>query len=358
MSFIFKKIRTLASWHSIYLFSITIAVMILFGFSFFLPSIIKMEVGQQSMIPQFKVKSKKFAVTPKPTPSTTPQTTPKPQPPTQPEVQQSPKVQVANTPPPTPPPVTPAPNSSVPSLQPATSSSPTGSTSTGTGSTGSDTNSNSSTTSISYTSSNWSGYFSSTSTYKYTAVSGDWTEDTPTGNGSSNSYDATWIGVGGITTNDLIQVGINNTVSSTGQISTQAFYEMLPSPSVTVSGFKVSPGDSITASITETSTDMWSITLNDLTQNETFNKVVSYTSSLSSAEWIEEDPSSIKGGLLPLDNFGTVKFGKAFTIVNGTSSNLLQINANSVTMVNSSGKPEAVPSAIGNDGASFSVQWQ
>ncbi len=193
---------------------------------------------------------------------------------------------------------------------------------------------------------------------KYTAVSGDWIADSPTTSGSAASYDANWIGIGGITGSDLIQVGINNAVSANGKVTTQVFYEMLPAPSVTIVSFKVVPGDSITASITETATNAWTITLTDVTQNETFTKDVSYTSSLSSAEWIEEDPSDINGSLLPLDNFGSIDFTQTVTTANGSNDNLAQAEADSVTMVNASGIQEAVPSAPGSDEASFSVQWK
>ena len=269
--------------------------------------------------------------------------------------------------------VTPAPNSSVPTLQPVSSTSTTSTTSSSTSSTSTQpTTSSTSTSSTSsstsstqtnppasqYTSSNWSGYFSATSGTKYTAVYGSWTADSPTSSGSTTSYDGTWIGIGGITSTDLIQAGVNNSVTSAGAISTQVFYETLPSPAKTIVGFKVLPGDTIIVSIVESATNSWTITIQDTTQKETYTNTVNYTSSLSSAEWIEEDPSQTNGQLYPLDNFGTVNFYQTTATANGSSNNLTQLNANSITMVNSTGATVAQPSVIGSDNASFSVQYK
>lgn len=311
-----------------------------------------------------------IAPRPKPTPpKPAPTAAPKPAPVVAPAPVASPKPVPTIAPAaPAPAPITPTPSSSVPTLKPApttTTSSSTTSSSSGTSTSGSSSTSSSSPSSsgsttstpatTQYQSTNWSGYFSATTNTQYTSVAGSWTAVSPTNSTGTTAYDANWIGIGGITSNDLIQVGINNEVSSTGQLTVQAFYETLPSPATTISSLSVSPGDSIKASITEVAPNSWIITITDETQNKTYTKTVSYTSSLSSAEWIEEDPSDTSGALLPLDNFGTVNFTQALTTANSTSSNLTQLNANSITMVNSSGGAEATPSAIGTDGASFSV---
>jgi hypothetical protein len=208
---------------------------------------------------------------------------------------------------------------------------------------------------VSYNSTNWSGYLSDYSSVKYTVVSGQWVIPNPTGNGTSTTADATWVGIGGVTTNDLIQIGTEDNVTSSGKVYSAAFYELLPNASVQIPSLNVVPGDTISASISETSSNEWSLTITDDTSNQTYTTTLAYTSSLSSAEWIEEDPSSVNGSLLPLDNFGTVPFSNAFTTVNGESLDLSAINADNVTMVNSTGQNIAVPSAISSNGSSFSV---
>lgn len=188
------------------------------------------------------------------------------------------------------------------------------------------------------------------------SVSAAWTAPTPTGNGSTLSADATWIGIGGISTNDLIQVGTEDTVSASGTVSTSAFYEMLPDAAQTVPGVTVNPGDSISASLNEISAGQWTISINDLTDNESYTTTVSYSSSNSSAEWIEEDPSFTSGRLVPFDDYGTVNFSDCTTTDNGSSETIDNAGANSITMVNRSDQDISVPSSLSNN--DFSVSWQ
>lgn len=265
------------------------------------------------------------------------------------EAPPAPKVVHTSVPQPT---SAPSPGKGVSSLAPTPSSSPSGSSGSSTGSGSSTSSPPPSTTN--YTSENWSGYLINSGSLS--TISASWIAPTPTGNGSSTSADATWIGIGGVSSSDLIQVGTENTVSPSGTVSTGAFYEMLPAVAQNISGLTVNPGDSITASITESSSNQWSITITDNTDKETFTTSVSYNSSNSSAEWIEEDPSYSTGGLVPLDDFHTVSFSDCLTTDNGVSANIDSLGADSVTMVNSQNQPIAVPSSLSNN--AFSVSWQ
>ncbi|HLI52026.1 MAG TPA: G1 family glutamic endopeptidase, partial [Thermomicrobiaceae bacterium] len=75
----------------------------------------------------------------------------------------------------------------------------------------------------------------------------------------------------------------------------------------------------------------------------------------SSAEWIEEAPTTGQRLLLPLDNFGTVKFTGATTVEKGKSRTIAQAGGKSVTMYGPTDQPLAKPSALGSNGSSFSV---
>jgi hypothetical protein len=240
--------------------------------------------------------------------------------------------------------VVPAPGSSVSSLTPA----PTPPSGSGSGSSGS-----SSGTTTSYTSTNWSGYMATTGTFS--TISGAWNATTPTGNGSTTTADGTWIGIGGVSSDDLIQVGTDNTVSAGGHVTATAFYEMLPAASEPIATITVTPGDSMTASITKGSGNQWTITITDKTDNESYTNTVTYASTESSAEWIEEDPSYTETRQIPFDNFGTADFSAALTTMNGSSANLTTGSAAPITMVNQADQTIAVPSAIGSDNESFSV---
>lgn len=186
-----------------------------------------------------------------------------------------------------------------------------------------------------------------------TTVSASWTTPTVTGNGSTTSADATWIGIGGVSSNDLIQVGTEDTVSASGTVSAGAFYEMLPAASQIIPGITVSQGDSMSASVSEISTGQWTITITDTTDSESFTTNVSYTSTNSSAEWIEEDPSYSNGHLVPFDNFGLASFTNCKTTDNGTLELIDNAGADPVTMVNRSNQPIATPSSL--SGNAFSV---
>jgi hypothetical protein len=112
----------------------------------------------------------------------------------------------------------------------------------------------------------------------------------------------------------------------------------------------------VTVSITEQSagTGVWQIAFKNNSTGQTYQTTVHYTSSQSSAEWIEEAPAG-RGGILPLDSFGTIPVSGATAVANGQTVDLAQAGAQPITMLNTAGQPLAVPSAIGSNGSSFSV---
>ncbi|MBV9545427.1 MAG: hypothetical protein JOY61_13745, partial [Chloroflexi bacterium] len=153
------------------------------------------------------------------------------------------------------------------------------------------------------TSQNWAGYAATGGTF--TAVTGTWTvpQFTPD---SQPGADATWVGIGGVTSRDLIQAGTQQTVSGNGTTQYETWVETLPQASHPVP-LTINPGDSVTISITQQQTpDQWTVDYKNNTTGQTFSANETYQSSLSSAEWIEESPSSLRNRQLPLDNFGTV----------------------------------------------------
>jgi hypothetical protein len=200
------------------------------------------------------------------------------------------------------------------------------------------------------TSRNWSGYETTNGTF--TTVTGTWTIPQATGSGHT-SMDAAWVGIGGIKSSDLIQSGTQNIVDPSGQVSTTAFYELLPASSQTLP-VTVKAGDSVTVSITQQSTNQWLINFNNNSTGQNYQNTVAYTSSYSSAEWIEEAPSSGRT-IVPLDNFETVQFTAANTTENGNKVTISGSNAQAITLVNNRRQVLASPSMLGNDGSSFSI---
>jgi hypothetical protein len=162
------------------------------------------------------------------------------------------------------------------------------------------------------------------------------------------------VGIGGVSSRDLIQAGTQD-VTAGGQHEFQSWIELLPAASQQVP-LAVAPGDSVTVSILEQGqgSGTWQISMKNNTSGQSYQTTVSYTSSESSAEWIEEAPAG-QGGILPLDSFGSVGFSNATAVDNGQTVELAQTGAQSITMLNASRQALAVASAIGSDGASFTV---
>jgi hypothetical protein len=234
--------------------------------------------------------------------------------------------------------VTPAPTSAVPSLAPST------------------TQPTKTSAATAYQSTNWAGYLVTGS--NYTSVSGNWVAPSPVATSSSvESADGTWIGIGGVTSSDLIQIGTENTVSPSGAVTTAGFYELLPAGAQTTQLMSVQPGDRLSASITQTAATQWTISMSNITSGQTFSKSVTYNSSFSSAEWIEEDPSYQDGSLVLLDNFRTTQFSNAFTTANGNTLSASAIGASPITLVGSGGATGHGASPGPLSGSSFVVSY-
>lgn len=200
------------------------------------------------------------------------------------------------------------------------------------------------------TSRNWSGYVSTGGT-SYTSVSGTWVIPKPDANVAG--IDATWVGIGGANTTDLIQAGTEATVNGDGTVSYDAWTETLPQSTRTIT-LPVNAGDTVSVSITEQAAGLWVVSMKNVTTGGTFSTTIRYNSSKSSAEWIEEAPS-VGRGIAPLDNFGSVTFTSGSVTVDGKIQTLAGANAKAVTMADAANQPLAIPSALGSDGSSFTV---
>src|SRR5216117_2190494 len=203
--------------------------------------------------------------------------------------------------------------------------------------------------SVTSSSSNWSGYAANGGTF--TSVTATWT--VPTVSATSSGADATWIGIGGLSSSDLIQAGTQAMVDGSGTVEYSSWIEMLPAPSRNVP-LSVSAGDSVTVTITQQSGNDWLIAMKNNTTNGTYNVTVQYDSSNSSAEWVQEAPS-VGRGLVSLDQFGAVQFSGASAVRDGKAMSLSALGAKAITMINAQGQPIAQPSTLSSDGSSFTI---
>lgn len=201
-------------------------------------------------------------------------------------------------------------------------------------------------------SNNWSGYSVTGGTY--TSVTGTWVVPQDNGSGSAGAT-ATWVGIGGVSSRDLIQAGTQETSNGSGAVQYQAWVETLPQASQNVP-FTVSPGDSVTVTITETdpSTQTWSIEFKNNTTGKTYQTSTQYSSSNSSAEWIQEAPTSGRR-LVPVDSYGLVQFSNAMATKDGNSVTIAEAGATPITMVDSSGNAVSSPTSLTADGKGFRV---
>ena len=211
---------------------------------------------------------------------------------------------------------------------------------------------------------NWAGYVAQSQTTNtindYTSVTGTWTVPTVTASAAnaaastgSGQADATWVGIGGVTSHDLIQAGTQAMVQN-GAVVYNAWVETLPGYSQTIS-LQVQSGDSITTTLGQESAGVWRVTIVNNTTGQSYSATRAYNSSLSSAEWVEEMVSNTSAKFIPLDSFGSVAFTNVSAAVNGTSESLAQLGAQPLQMVNGQGQMLATASGIGSDNASFTV---
>src|SRR3989441_2038033 len=203
--------------------------------------------------------------------------------------------------------------------------------------------------SVTSSSSNWSGYAANGGAF--TSVTATWT--VPTVSATSSGADATWVGIGGLTSNDLLQAGTQAMVDGSGTVEYSSWIEMLPQSSRNVP-LTVSAGDSVTVTITQQSGNDWLISIKNNTTGGTYNVTVQYRSSTTSAERVQEAPS-VGRGLISLDQFGTVQFSRASAIRDGKAMSLGALSAKAITMINGQGQAIAQPSTVASDGSSFTV---
>ncbi len=177
-----------------------------------------------------------------------------------------------------------------------------------------------------WVSSNWSGYELANfqTGQKYTSAYVTWVVPTvtygqSTDSASSTEYSANWVGIGGFCENrlctradrTLIQLGTEQDVSPSGTTQYYAWYEMLPAAETPITTLAISPGDTMTASLSCGTTcsqkkQTWNLSMTDETTGQSWSGTFSYASSQLSVEWIEEAP--YLNGILPLADFVTAHF--------------------------------------------------
>jgi Peptidase A4 family len=199
-------------------------------------------------------------------------------------------------------------------------------------------------------STNWSGYAVTGSAGAFTSVSSSWTVPAASCSGSSAQYAAFWVGLDGYNSSSVEQTGTDSDCNGSSP-DYYGWYEMYPAYPVYFSN-PVVPGDSITASVTFSGTQTYTLVLTDSTQGWTQTITQDEAGlSRSSAEVITEAPSS-SSGVLPLADFGTVSYSAS----GANGSSLGGQTPTSIVMINGSGQDKDSTSAIDGSGG-FSNIW-
>lgn len=216
-------------------------------------------------------------------------------------------------------------------------------------------------------SNNWAGYNQGTleqGSTLFHSVSAQWIVPTASQHTSGQAeYSSDWIGIGGgcvdancaVTDPTLIQTGTEQDVSASGQRSYSAWWELVPAPSLTITSLTVHPGDRMSASIAELAafSDVWTITIKDLSDGQSYSNTVPYPSTHATAEWIQETPLilSTNAGFAAQPNLTSPAFDLATT--NGASANLKP--SEEIQLIDSSGNVIGTPSSPDPDGDGFNV---
>ncbi len=210
-------------------------------------------------------------------------------------------------------------------------------------------------------STNWSGYAVTGSDGAFTSVSASWTQPTATctsssgggrrgGRGSSDKYAAFWVGLDGYSSDSVEQTGSDSDCDGTTP-DYYGWYEMYPADPVYFTN-TVKPGDAMSASVTFSGTETYTLVLTDATQGWTETITKNETGlDRSSAEVITEAPSS-SSGVLPLADFGTVNY----TAATANGSSMGTQSPTEIIMVDNSGAEKDTTSSMSSAGA-FSNTW-
>ncbi len=204
---------------------------------------------------------------------------------------------------------------------------------------------------------NWSGYAVTPSGGAVTAVSSTFT--VPSAGLVPPGFAATWTGIGGYNTSDLIQAGTaEQSAPDNPLVGPQyyAWYELLPASETQLTGCggdancTVTPGDAISVNISQVSGNTWSISMTD-SGHWSWSKNVTYSSSESSGEWILEAPTLVAQTLLA--PVGTVHFGPTSTYTTGGVTHTIAQGDPTQIFLSPGVVNEATPSALASDGQSF-----
>ncbi|KAI0014546.1 peptidase A4 family-domain-containing protein [Xylariomycetidae sp. FL0641] len=160
----------------------------------------------------------------------------------------------------------------------------------------------------------------------YNMVTGTFTVPTPKSSGSGTASASAWVGIDGDTCGTaILQTGVDFTVSRSGAVSYDAWYEWYPDYAYDFSGISISAGDTITVTVDASSTSAGVATVENVSTGQTVTHSFSRESAELceyNAEWIVEDFES-GGALVNFADFDSVTFTDCSTNKGGVSGSTI-----------------------------------
>jgi hypothetical protein len=201
------------------------------------------------------------------------------------------------------------------------------------------------------TSTNWAGYDATGG--PFTSVTATWTEPAVPPS-DTDAYADFWVGLDGDQSPDQAQSQTVEQIGTEGYsqgdaVGYDVWYEMYPQLPVTVP-LAISPGDAFTATVTTDGESDFTLAIDNDTTGASYTTTKTLADAqLSSAEVIAEAPYD--DGVLPLADFGLVNF----TACAFDGEPVGDFAWNQIDMASDADVAEADTSALGSNGASFSV---
>jgi len=216
---------------------------------------------------------------------------------------------------------------------------------------------------------NWSGYVATGQTF--TSVSGSWTVPTVTCVGTTNANVSQWVGIDGIDSAQVEQVGTDSSCNYFGPFY-NAWWEMYGDTTapdgafyfevgLPIATYPVQPGDVMNASVSVTD-GVWNMTIVDVTEGWNYTKLVggaNPTPLQSCAEWIVERSGIVIGGV---QSIGTTASSTPVTITDATAStasmtgSISSFTSQPFNVTNpQTGQPLLTTGPLSSDGSSFTV---
>jgi hypothetical protein len=168
---------------------------------------------------------------------------------------------------------------------------------------------------------NWGGYADLGVTSYFYEVQGSWVQPAASCAYHGSPWSAfIWVGLDGVFSSTVEQIGVYVSCSYTGAANYQGFYELYPAGAVTLSSASFaypSPGDDLFASVAYSSSlSQFTLSMHDVTSGATFSITVASSGQLlSSAECISEGVVGAHG-VAPM--WTTAAFGSANSGISNT----------------------------------------